>query len=169
MPKFKDITGRRFGYLVAIEPAGSRPSGNKLWLCQCDCGNQTITSGADLRTKTLSCGCKPKTHGHSKLSNYHPLYAVWKTIRQRCNNPDNADYRWYGGRGISICERWNDFTLFLADVGERPSPDLTIDRIDNEGNYEPSNIRWATWEQQRKNKRPRSVYSHARTEQSQRR
>lgn len=156
MGKFIDITGQRFGYLTAISPAGTRASGNKLWLCQCDCGRQIISSGSDLRARTKSCGCKPLKHGHSKQANYHPLYAIWKTIRQRCNNPANADYRWYGARGITICKRWDDFTVFLSDIGERPSPELTIDRINNEGNYEPGNIRWATWAQQRNNKRPRA-------------
>jgi hypothetical protein len=155
MRKYKDIAGQRFGKLVAIRPAGVRGiSGNMWWHCQCDCGNSTVSMGSDLRTRTRSCGCT-QTHGHSSAHRYHPLYAIWKTMRQRCLNPDNADYQWYGGRGITVCARWNSFTNFLADVGERPAPHLTLDRIDNNKGYFPSNVRWATWEQQRQNKQPR--------------
>jgi hypothetical protein len=164
--KYIDITGQRFGRLTAIRPAGIRPqakrptSGEMWWHCKCDCGRSTISKSGDLRRKTRSCGCT-RTHGHSQK---HPLYPIWKTMRQRCLNPANADYRWYGARGITVCERWNDFTNFLADVGERPSPELTLDRIDVNGNYEPGNIRWATWEQQRQNKRPRATFSPSRVE-----
>lgn len=88
-----------------------------------------------------------------RYENQHPLYATWKSMRQRCNDPNSSSYPRYGGRGIQVCSRWDDFQTFLADMGERPEG-KTLDRIDNDGGYEPSNCRWATRSQQEKNKRP---------------
>src|SRR5215831_16158359 len=94
-----------------------------------------------------------RTHGFSALQNRHPLYNTWKLMRNRCNSPNCPAYKYYGGRGIKICERWNNFKNFLTDVGERPFG-LRLDRINVNGNYEPNNIRWATPKEQTANRRP---------------
>jgi len=156
MGKFIDITNHRFGLLVAIRFEGTDRGGRTIWLCQCDCGNSCIRRANDLRTrKNCSCGCnKSVRHGYRR-ERAHPLYDAWHNMIQRCTNPSNPGYKRYGGRGIKVCDRWKDFTNFLADVGERPSPELSIDRYpDNDGNYEPGNVRWATTQQQRDNQRP---------------
>lgn len=90
------------------------------------------------------------SHGLSKT---HPLYKTWRGMRERCNNPRSANYLSYGGRGIRVCERWNDFSLFIEDIGEKPTPNHTLDRKDNDGNYEPDNVRWATRREQVFNQR----------------
>ena len=158
MTKPLDITGHRSGRLVAIRWSGkSNARGNRLWLCQCDCGNTNyITTVDQLRSKHVkSCGCDQ----FSGLSQYRHggththLYSVWCNMFARCTNPNNNSYKDYGGRGIKICKRWNDFANFLADVGQRPHPDLSFDRIDNDGNYEPGNVHWATKSEQMKNRR----------------
>jgi hypothetical protein len=147
MPKFKDITGKRYGQLTALYVASRNKISTRsriLWLCHCDCGNSTTVFAGNLfQGYTRSCGCKKGLykHGHAKTGAAHPLYRVWTTMRHRCSNPKRAEYKNYGGRGIKVCKQWNDFTTFLSDVGERP-PGFTLDRIDNDGDYEPSNIRW---------------------------
>jgi hypothetical protein len=157
--RYKDITGQRFGRLVAIQPLKRSTDHEKVWLCRCDCGQSHITRGTRLRSGfTQSCGCLKFTvclrHGHRSHRMHHPLYATWCNMHQRCNNPDSPSFKWYGAHGIEVCERWGDFANFLADVGERPSG-LSLDRVNNDGHYEPSNIRWATPKQQANNKRPR--------------
>jgi hypothetical protein len=151
-----DLTNQRFGRLVAVKPTEERKRRNKVWLCQCDCGNFCATPAYTLKGERIhSCGCvtSKTTHGYAKRKKRHPLYACWKSIHNRCNNPNEKHYKDYGGRGIKICERWSYFPNFLADVGERPAG-LTLDRTDNDGDYEPNNIRWTTPSIQMRNRRP---------------
>lgn len=125
-------------------------------VCICDCGQRVVVSRDHLRSgHTKSCGCSLKefvgaaktTHGKSKTAEYF----VWSNMVQRCTNPKKERYPRYGGRGIKVCERWNVFVNFIADMGPRPSLQHSIDRIDNDGNYEPGNCRWATRKQQQSN------------------
>lgn len=159
---FIDITGQRFRRLVAKEFLENDICVNKRWLCECDCGNMTRVTLGDLKnSKVKSCGCLAKEvttarnykHGHSKREGNTGTYISWLAMHTRCNNPKATDYEYYGGRGIKICERWNSsFDNFLADMGEKPKG-LTIDRIDNSGNYEPGNCTWATRHHQMQNTR----------------
>ena len=152
MSWYKDISGLRFGRLVAVKPVGFDKHGTKTWLCECDCGTTPTIRGSHLRKGQQSCGCwQGATHGYARRAR-HPLYVVWKRMRQRCLDPNSKDFKYYGGRGISICKEWDSFPVFLTDVGTRPHG-LTLDRVDNNGNYEPGNVRWATRAQQSQNRR----------------
>jgi hypothetical protein len=156
-----DISGKRFGRLVAIARIGIDERNNALWRCQCDCGATAVIAGSNMRRgATSSCGClrretssaQSRKHGLAGI----PEWRIWSGMRARCSNPNNKAYKWYGARGIKVCERWcgpDGFMNFIADMGRRPSPNLSIDRIDNDGNYEPGNCRWATAKQQSQNRR----------------
>lgn len=130
------MTGQRFGRLVVLKELPAR-HGHKVFRAKCDCG-RTVEVRRDHFTTTRSCGCLHVQHGHSS-KRQSPTYLSWKNMRQRCSNPNAFNYANYGGRGVTVCERWKWFKNFLADMGERPAG-KTIDRIDVEGNYEPVNI-----------------------------
>lgn len=152
--------GTRFGKLVVVGESESRksPSGQtkRRMMCKCDCGNETVSLLTNLRKgHSTSCGCTQRaagrgnrTHGYSGT----PTYRAWQDMIQRCHNPARPGYATYGARGIVVCQRWRDsFEAFLEDMGEVPSPSRSIDREDNDGNYEPGNCRWATRQEQSRN------------------
>jgi len=152
-----DVTDMRFGRLVVT---GRAPNvgGKAAWLCRCECGNTRNVIGTLLRTgKTKSCGCwKAERIGNDRRRHGltdSPEHLAWMRMRARCSNAKLVGYKNYGGRGISVCERWMLFENFLSDMGLRPSPKHSIDRINNDGNYEPSNCRWAERSVQIRNRR----------------
>lgn len=161
MPRSIDLTGSTFGHLIVLARAENTSQGSAQSLVRCICGTEKIIRNGNLRSGgTVSCGCAREagrkiTHGCAKKGDRRPEYGIWAGIIQRCTNTAIKRYADYGGRGISICEKWrNSFAAFLSDVGDRPSPEHSIDRFpNNNGNYEPENVRWATRKQQAQNKR----------------
>ena len=145
-----DLTSKKFGRLTVSHFAGRNSRGNYVWLCRCECGADTLVIANCLKSgQTTSCGCwqkknigvRSRTHGLRRSL----AYGIWANMKSRCHNPNHRDYANYGGRGISVCERWRkSFQDFIADMGQRPSPKHELDRIDNSGNYEPGNVRWVT-------------------------
>lgn len=160
--RFEDLTGQRFGRLVALRKY-EIPSKTTRWVCQCDCGNTTRSFKTALKNGvSQSCGClrSELSSARAKTGNIRrshgmtgsPEYGIWCTMRNRCEDPAVEKYSQYGGRGIKVCGRWQKFENFIADMGERPSTKHSIERINNDGDYEPSNCRWATAQEQSYNK-----------------
>jgi hypothetical protein len=167
---FRDLTGQTYNLLTAAWPVGKDKRNNVYWLFFCKCGNFVVRPMKVVTHPyfpSLSCGCLPDTrivvnvpHGHARNRKDSPGYGTgtyhsWQQMKDRCLNPKTKHWKHYGGRGIKVCARWagpDSFKNFLADMGEKP-PGLTIDRVNNDGNYEPGNCRWATRKQQSQNRR----------------
>lgn len=166
--RIKDISGERFGRLVVEGFVGISNHRAALWRCQCDCGGSTVLPTGELNRKGMdsdgrvrvgvrSCGClQPDTAAETHTTHGmtgRPEYQAWADMIRRCENPDAVEFKRYGARGISVCAAWREsFECFIADMGQRPEG-LTLDRIDNDGNYEPGNCRWAGKIVQQRNRR----------------
>lgn len=162
MTALHDLTGQSFGRLTVIYLSASveMPSGGTKikWHCRCTCGGEKQVQGNHLKSGVAqSCGCLHKERAAKSSvrhgGRYTKLYGVWTQMRQRCENPNNKRYADWGGRGIKVCKRWHDFAKFRRDMEPTYREGLSLDRIDNDDDYKPSNCRWATMAEQNKNRR----------------
>ncbi len=143
----RNLTGLKFGKLTVVRPTARRLGEFVIWECLCECGRTIEASSARLRPgRTWHCGCTKAKRAQRQDREYR----IWCDMRNRCNNPNNKRYHRYGARGINICERWNVFANFLSDMGKCPVG-MTIDRINNDSNYEPANCKWSTYHEQHTN------------------
>ena len=154
--------GERYGRLTVVREAIKK--GKYRWvMCRCDCGTVREFRIDYLNNGTsTSCGCRQRELARDRLTTHNMSesmeYESWSRMKNRCNNVYSKDFEMYGGRGIKVCERWNKFENFYADMGARPSPKHSLERIDNDGNYEPDNCKWATIEEQNNNKRNNALF-----------
>lgn len=153
-----DLTGKKFGRLTVIERSGADANGQAMWRCKCECGNESSVKGGHLRRgHTRSCGClenEARIASHTTHGKRHTrLYRIWSSMKDRCSNPNSRAYKWYGAKGVSVCREWIDFETFRAWAEANGYADnLTIDRIDSNGNYCPDNCRWITNTDQQSNR-----------------
>ena len=159
----ENLTGRVFGRWTVLRLDHVRPSRIRYWLCRCICGTQRAVSSGNLKNGTsASCGCMIGV-ANKKRSIKHGMadtkpHMIWQQMRQRCGNPRHKAFHSYGGRGIKVCERWQDFVLFWQDMGQNYQEGMSIERINNDGHYEPGNCVWVVTSEQSKNRRPSSEW-----------
>lgn len=158
--RFRDLTGEIIGRWKVIAFAGKRGRGQSTWECECQCESKThriVTSSTLLNATSQSCGCLSSESSSARFTKHgqhqSAEHRIWRSMRQRCENPNHISFPNYGGRGIVVCDRWSDFAAFLSAMGPRPSASHQIDRKDVNGNYEPDNCRWATIAEQHRNTR----------------
>ena len=163
MSKFIDLTGEKYNHLLVIERVENTKSGRTQWKCLCDCGNETIVRGSNLKSGAVkSCGCllhvaNNITHGDSHTK----LYNHWISMIYRCSHPNNNAYKWYGARGIKVCDEWLDYQKFKQWVMDtRPDESYTVDRIDVNGDYCPENCRWIPMGEQANNRTTNLLYEY---------
>ena len=165
-----DETDLRYGRLLVIGRELTPDTSAAYWRCLCDCGEYTVVAGGNLRSgRTKSCGCLKSESASSRRTTHGlsgtPIYTTWVSLIQRCLNVNTSNYSRYGGRGITVCDRWhpsneNAFENFLSDMGDRPSSKHSLDRKDNDSEYSPDNCRWATATEQANNRRSNRLFTH---------